>query len=126
MRDLLSLSCSEAVSARLNMMSSYIYKQAGVIAPMAVDDPQKALEKLRFLQDEIDDAFLDIKADLGCEVERRNPKTYDDPSSACISETTNQIAARCPKPKLFDPEADAFTDPIDLLIAAGQPPKKGA
>ena len=111
MRDLLSLSCSEAVIARLNMMSSYVFKQAGAIASIAVDDPQKALEKARFLQDEIDEAFTELKVDLACEADRRSP---------CIGETTDQIAARGSKPKLYEPDADAFSDPVGSGIV-GKP-----
>lgn len=131
MRDLLSLSCSEAVIARLNMMSSYVYKQAGAIGSLAITEPQKALEKARELQDEINYAFTELKVDLGCEHDRRNPPadepiilpvpSKDDPSSACVGETTDQIAASLRKPKLnvfYD--HDGFTEPVSSGIV-GKP-----
>lgn len=118
MKDLLSLSCSEAIASRLHVASSYIYKEAGVLSSLAVTDPQKTLEKVRELQDELNNAFLDIKADLATEAERRKPKA-DDPSSACVGETTDQIKARSQKPKLYDPDADDFT-PVNSGIV-GKP-----
>ena len=59
MRDLLSLSCADAICARLNVASSYIYKQAGALSPLAVTDPQKTLEKIR-----LDDVYDDLLNDL--------------------------------------------------------------
>ena len=122
MRDLLSLSCSEAICSRLNVASSYIYKQAGALSSLAVSDPQKTLEKIRELQDELNNAFLEIKADLATEAERRKPKA-DDPSSACVGETTDQIAARSQKPKLYEPDADAFSDPVGSGIVGNPVPQ---
>ena len=116
MRDLLSLSCADAICARLNVASSYIYKQAGALSPLAVTDPQKTLEKIRELQDELNNAFLDIKADLATEAERRKPKADDDPSAAGGYGSIHEIM----KPKLFDQDADAFTDPIGSGIV-GKP-----
>lgn len=122
MRDLLSRSCARAIESRLSAIAQHVQEhqlKLNIINFVGVVDPQKTIDGLSELRVEIDDAIREAIVELACEAERRKPKT-DDPSSACVGETTDQIAARGSKPKLYDPDTDAFTDPVGSGIV-GKP-----
>ena len=77
MKDLLSLSCADALRARMNTLAAYVEKRSLAFQQFAIADPQAALEDLRKLEDEIHNAVSEIRVDLACEAERRKPQPVE-------------------------------------------------
>lgn len=77
MRDLLSLSCADAMRVRMNTLAAYVEKRSQAFQQLAIADPQAALVDLQKLEDEIHDAISQIRVDLACEAERRKPKPVE-------------------------------------------------
>lgn len=77
MKDLLSLSCADTVRVRLNTLASYVEKRSQAFQQLAIVDPQATLADLRKLEDELHEAFSEIRCDLAIEAERRRPKPIE-------------------------------------------------